>query len=41
MLTRYPEDIEAIVRAFKKDKVADYFKKTKELLKWLKKEPKL
>lgn len=41
VVTRYPEDISALVKAFKKDRVADYLKKTKEFLKWLKKDPRL
>lgn len=41
VVTRYPEDINALVKAFKKDRSADYLKKTKELLKWLKKDPRL
>lgn len=41
IVTRYPEDINALVKAFKKDRAADYLKKTKELLKWLKKDPRL
>ncbi|MCI0469813.1 MAG: HEPN domain-containing protein, partial [Nitrospirae bacterium] len=38
---RYPEDIDALVKAFKKDRVSDYLKKTKEFLKWLKIDPRL
>ncbi len=41
IVTRYPEDIDAMVKAFKRKKVADYFKKTKELIKWLKKDKRL
>jgi HEPN domain-containing protein len=41
IVTRYPEDINDLIKAFKKDRAADYLKKTKELLKWLKKEPRL
>jgi hypothetical protein len=37
----YPEDISALVKAFKKDRSADYLNKTKELLKWLRKDPRL
>ena len=37
IVTRYPEDIEAMIKAFKRKKVEDYLHKTKELLKWLKK----
>jgi HEPN domain-containing protein len=41
VVTRYPEDIDEMVRAFKKDKVGEYLKRTKELLKWLKKDERL
>ncbi|MBA3070895.1 MAG: HEPN domain-containing protein [Nitrospirae bacterium] len=41
IVTRYPEDIDAMVKAFKRKKVEDYLKKTKELLKWLKKDKRL
>lgn len=41
IVTRYPEDIDAKVKAFKQKKVADYLKKTKELIKWLKKDKRL
>jgi HEPN domain-containing protein len=41
VVTRYPEDINALVKAFKKDRSAEYLKKTKEFLKWLKKDPRL
>jgi HEPN domain-containing protein len=41
IVTRYPEDIRALVRAFKKDRVEDYLNKTKALLKWLKKDKRL
>lgn len=41
VVTRYPEDINALVKAFKKDRSAEYLKNTKELLKWLKKDPRL
>jgi len=41
VVTRYPEDINALVKAFKKDRSAEYLKKTKELLRWLKKDPRL
>jgi HEPN domain-containing protein len=41
VVTRYPEDISALVKAFKKDRAADYLNKTKEFLKWLKKDPRL
>ncbi len=41
IVTRYPEDIDAMVKAFKRKKVEDYLKKTKELLRWLKRNRKL
>ena len=41
IVTRYPEDIDDLIRAFRKQRVGDYLKNTKELLKWLKKEMKL
>lgn len=41
IVTRYPEDIDAMVKAFKRKKVEDYLKKTKELLRWLKRNKKL
>ncbi len=41
IVTRYPEDIDSLVRAFRKRRVEVYLKKTKEFLKWLKKDPRL
>lgn len=41
IVTRYPEDIEAMVKAFKRKKAEYYLQKTKELLKWLKKDKRL
>lgn len=41
VVTRYPEDIDEMVKAFKKDKVREYLKRTKELIKWLKKDERL
>jgi HEPN domain-containing protein len=41
IVTRYPGDIDAMVKAFKREKVADYLKKTEELIKWLKKDKRL
>ena len=41
IVTRYPEDIDGLVRAFKKDRVEEYLKRTKALLKWLKKDARL
>ncbi len=41
VVTRYPEDIQALVKAFKKDRVKDYLTRTKGLLKWLKRDTRL
>jgi len=41
IVTRYPEDIDSLVRAFGKRRVEAYLKKTKEFLKWLKRNPRL
>lgn len=41
IVTRYPEDIDAMVKAFKRKKVEDYLNKTKELRKWLKRDKRL
>jgi HEPN domain-containing protein len=41
IVTRYPEDIDGLVRAFKKDRAVEYFKRTKEFLRWLKKDLRL
>ena len=41
IVTRYPEDIDAMVKAFRKDKVEQYLKKTKGLIRWLKKDERL
>jgi len=41
IVTRYPEDIKALVKAFKKDRVGDYLQKTKRVLRWLKKDGRL
>lgn len=41
IVTRYPEDIDALVKAFKKERVEGYLKRTKELIKWLKKDKRL
>lgn len=35
--TRYPEDIDSLIRAFKRTRVEEYFRKTRGFLKWLKK----
>lgn len=41
IVTRYPEDIEAMIKSFKKNKVMTYLKKTKALIRWLKKDERL
>lgn len=41
VVTRYPEDIDEMVKAFKKNKVGEYLKRTKELIKWLKRDKRL
>jgi len=41
IVTRYPEDIKALVKAFTKDRVGDYLRKTKKVLKWLKQDERL
>ena len=41
IVTRYPEDIDAMIKSFKKNKVMTYLKKTKALIKWLKKDVRL
>jgi len=41
ILTRYPEDIKALVKAFHQERVGDYLQKTKRVLKWLKKDERL
>ena len=41
IVTRYPEDIDELVRAYKKNKAGEYLKRTKELLKWLKADERL
>ncbi len=41
IVTRYPEDFDALIKAFRKKRVEDYFSRTKELLKWLKKDARL
>ncbi len=41
IVTRYPEDIDGLLRAFKKNRVEEYLKGTKALLKWLKKDARL
>jgi HEPN domain-containing protein len=41
IVTRYPEDMDGLVKAFRKKRVEEYLKKTKDLLKWLKKDARL
>jgi len=41
VVTRYPEDMKALVKAFKRDRVNEYLTKTKGLLKWLKQDKRL
>jgi len=41
IVTRYPEDVDALVRAFKKKRVEEYLQQTKVFLRWLKKDPRL
>jgi HEPN domain-containing protein len=41
VVTRYPEDIRSVVKAFKKERAEDYLKRTKALLKWLKRDTRL
>jgi len=41
VVTRYPEDMKALVKAFTKNRVHEYLTKTKRLLKWLKQNKRL
>ncbi len=41
IVTRYPEDMDSLVKAFRKERVAEYLNRTKVLLKWLKKDARL
>jgi len=41
IVTRYPEDLDGLVRSFKKKRVEGYLKRTKELLLWLKRNERL
>lgn len=41
VVTRYPEDMKALVKAFKRERVHEYLTKTKGLLKWLKQDKRL
>jgi len=39
--TRYPEDIDALVKSFKRRRVENYLARTRNLLRWLKKDARL
>jgi len=39
--TRYPEDIDGLTRSFRKKRVGEYLERTKDLLRWLKKDERL
>lgn len=41
VVTRYPEDMKTLVKAFTQDRVHEYLTKTKRLLKWLKQDKRL
>jgi len=41
IVTRYPEDLDELVRSFRRKRVEEYLKRTKELLRWLKKDERL
>jgi HEPN domain-containing protein len=41
IVTRYPEDIDSLIKSFRKERVEEYLKKTKALLKWLKSDTRL
>ncbi len=41
IVTRYPEDMDSLVKAFKKERVSEYLNRTKALLKWLRKDARL
>ena len=41
IVTKYPEDMDELIKAFKRKRVNDYFNRTKELLKWLRKDERL
>jgi HEPN domain-containing protein len=41
IVTRYPEDMDSLVKAFKKERVSEYLNRTEGLLKWLKKDARL
>jgi HEPN domain-containing protein len=37
IVTRYPEDMDALIKSFKKKRAEEYLRRTKALLRWLKK----
>ena len=39
--TRYPEDIDALVKSFKRRRVENYLARTRNLLRWLRKDARL
>lgn len=41
IVTRYPEDIDSLIKSFRKGRVEEYLKKTKALLKWLRNDTRL
>ncbi|MBN2246053.1 MAG: HEPN domain-containing protein [Candidatus Aminicenantes bacterium] len=41
IVTRYPEDMDSLLKAFKKERVSEYLNRTEALLKWLKKDARL
>ncbi len=41
IVTRYPEDIDSLIKAFRRSRVEDYLSRTKEFLKWLKRDARL
>ena len=41
IVTRYPQDIDDLIKAFRKKRVEEYLKRTMALLKWLRKDEKL
>ena len=41
IVTRYPEDMKALVKAFNRERAGEYLQKTKRVLRWLKKDARL
>lgn len=41
VVTRYPEDMQALVKAFSKKRVEEYLTKTRTVIRWLKRDPRL